>query len=110
MLLSIARLQAQLHALASDPTTYTKDPDPQVPSYLPPSILNTSSTQPLGCLSRGLDILPGHGGARLATGRDLGADDQQRPCEEALQQPCSLNCTSQAILGEVLLQGMLIKR
>merc|ERR1712192_244752 len=23
------RLQAQLHALASDPTTYTKDPDPQ---------------------------------------------------------------------------------
>ena len=40
MLLCIARLQAQLHALASDPTTYTKDPDPQVPFFSPTTIFD----------------------------------------------------------------------
>ena len=62
----------------------------------------------LGCPSRGLDLLPGHSGAWLKAGGDLRADDQQWACEEALQQPCSLNCTPQAVLGKVLLQGRLI--
>ena len=67
-----------------------------------------TSTQLSGCPSRGLDLLPGHGWAWLEAGRDLRADDQQWACEEALQQPCALNCTPQAVLGEVLLQGRLM--
>merc|ERR1712013_18826 len=60
-----------------------------------------------GCPSRRLDLLPGHSRAGLEAGRDLRADDQQRPREETLQQPRPLHCASQALLGEVLLQGSL---
>ena len=108
----IIRLQAQLHALASDPTTYTKDPDPQVLSLLSYAICSTQPNMQIklistcaGCFSRRLDLLPGHSGAGLEAGRDLRADDQQRPREETLQQPRPLHCASQALLGEVLLQG-----
>ena len=108
----IIRLQAQLHALASDPTTYTKDPDPQVLSLLSYAICSTQPKMQIklistcaGCPSRRLDLLPGHSGAGLEAGRDLRADDQQRPREETLQQPRPLHCASQALLGEVLLQG-----
>ena len=108
----IIRLQAQLHALASDPTTYTKDPDPQVLSLLLYDISLICIfgwvehiSICAGCPSRRLDLLPGHSRAGLEAGRDLRADDQQRPREETLQQPRSLHCASQALLGEVLLQG-----